>query len=119
MNKLRIKDNPEQRIRDAIRDYLILRGWYVMITHGSLFQAGFPDIWATHFRYGGRWIEVKLPDMKGSSFTPAQMEHFPKLMANGTSIYILTGATDQEYKKLFEPSNFNYYFSLCNLRKGH
>lgn len=119
MNKLRIKDNPEKQIQVAMNKYLTLMGWYVMSTHGSMFQAGFPDTWATHSKYGGRWIEYKLPGMKGSRFTPAQLECFPKLAANGTAIYILTGATDEEYQKLFKPSNFSYYFHLSTFKTGH
>jgi len=80
-----------------------------MATHGNLYQRGFPDLYATHFKFGPRWIEVKLPNMKGSRFTPAQMESFPKLRANGTRIWILTAATESEYQKLFKPDNVQYY----------
>ena len=80
-----------------------------METHGNMYQCGFPDIYATHSRYGIRWIEVKLPEMKGSKFTPAQHEHFPKLLANGTRIWVLTAATEFEYNKLFSPCNLPYY----------
>ena len=84
---------------------LTLRGWYVKSTHGNLYQSGFPDVYATHYTHGVRWIEVKLPDMKGSKFTDAQWEVFPKLLANGTRIWILTAATEFEYAKLFKPCN--------------
>lgn len=80
-----------------------------MVTHGNEFQSGFPDLYATHYSYGPRWIEVKLPDMKGSKFTAAQWREFPKMVANGTGIWILTGATPTEYSKLFKPYNVGYY----------
>jgi len=111
MNPLKgIKTRPEAKIQDAIVKMLKLYGWYTMETHGNMFQSGFPDVYATHSSYGMRWIEVKLPDMKGSKFTAAQLECFPKLCANGSGVWILTADTDLEYKKLF--SRFNWYTYL-------
>lgn len=86
--------------------------WFVKQTHGNMFQSGFPDLFATHYKYRIRWIEVKLPDMKGSHFTNAQLETFPKMVANGAGIWILTAATEEEYAKLFKPSNFHVYLAL-------
>ena len=104
-----IKKNPEAKIQESIVKMLKLYGWYTMETHGNMFQSGFPDIFACHSKYGQRWIEVKLPDMKGSKFTAAQLEHFPKLCANGSGVWILTGDTDHEYKKLFAKFNWYHY----------
>lgn len=83
-----------------------------MVTHGGMYQAGFPDIYATHKEYGGRWIEIKLPDMKGSRFTKAQKECFPLLAENGTGIWILTTVCEHEYRKLFgyQQGNWLEYF---------
>jgi hypothetical protein len=103
------RNQPEAAIQKALVYMLQGHGWYCMETHGNLYQWGFPDVYATHSRYGARWIEVKLPDMKGSKFTSAQMVCFPKLRANGTSIWIITGATQTEYKKLFKPCNIDFY----------
>lgn len=86
-----------------------MHGWFVIEMHASTKLSGLPDIYATHSTYGVRWVEVKLPDMKGSKFTPAQMETFPKLRANGTRIWIITAATEREYQKLFKPDNINFY----------
>jgi hypothetical protein len=77
-----------------------------------MYQSGFPDLYATHAKYGCRWIEVKLPGMKKSRFTKAQMTEFPKLVNNGTPIWILTGATEYEYRKLFQPCNWMEYTLL-------
>lgn len=86
------------------------RGWYIVIMHGSLYQQGIPDLFCTHRRFGIRLVEVKLPNMKGSRFTNAQNKVFPELSDNGAGIWILTGATESEYKKLFMPENwFEYY----------
>jgi hypothetical protein len=105
----RRKGRPEDKIRDAIRDFLEQKKWYVKIMHGSMYQSGFPDLFTCHARYGIRLIEVKLPDMKGSHFTAAQMEEFPKLSLNGAGIWILTAATEHEYEKLFKPYNWSVY----------
>jgi len=107
--KKKSRGRPERDIQDAICSLLRAHGWYVKETHGNKYQTGFPDVYATHSVYGVRWIEVKLPDMKGSKFTPAQMDSFPKLRANGTRIWILTAATDYEYQKLFKPDNINFW----------
>jgi hypothetical protein len=77
--------------------------------HGSMYQMGIPDLYATHIEFGQRWIEVKLPQMKGSKFTGAQLEVFPQLEKFGAGVWILTAATQKEYFKLFERSNLTYY----------
>ena len=92
------RKGPERIIQDKIMAMLLVKGWYVMETHGNMYQSGFPDLFATHTKYGIRWIEVKLPAMKGSKFTPAQIECFPKLCANGAGVWILTGDSETEYK---------------------
>ena len=79
-----------------------------MSTHGGMFQAGFPDLWITHEKYGGKWVEVKLPEMKGSRFTKAQKECFPKLIQHGTPIWIITRTTEQEYRILFDRPEGNF-----------
>jgi hypothetical protein len=103
------KGRPEDKIRGEIIEYLKKRGWHVQIMHGSIYQCGFPDLFCCHQRYGIRLIEVKLPDMKGSRFTAAQMENFPKLSLNGAGIWILTAATEYEYERLFKPQNWTVY----------
>lgn len=44
-------------------------------------------------------------------FTPAQIRDYPKMIANGSPIWIMTAATDEEYAKLFKDSNFYEYFT--------
>lgn len=103
------RNQPELKLRNKIREKLILEGWYVKIIHGNAYQSGLPDLYATHSRYGMRWIEVKLPNMKGSKFTPTQEIEFPKLSANGTPIYILTSDSDEEIRKLNGRQNWMQY----------
>lgn len=107
--KLKKKKGPEAIIQEDLIKYLKVRDWYVMVTHGNMYQSGFPDLYATHSQYGPRWIEVKNAAGRWE-FTPAQMECFPKLMAHGTRIWILSAATKEEYDKLFKPDNAFHYF---------
>lgn len=100
------KKGPEALLQKAIVAMLRIRQWHVMITHGNMYQSGFPDLFACHCSYGQRWIEVKLPGLVGSSFTAAQMIEFPKLCANGSGVWILTGANEKEYGRLFKRPNF-------------
>ena len=102
----------EKIIQDNIEGMLRMKGWFVLRTHGNLYQSGLPDIFACHSMYGQRWIEVKLPEMKGSRFTPAQMDVFPKLAAHGSAVWILTSATEKEYQKLMSRPNLFHYMGL-------
>lgn len=110
MNQFKAKSRkgPEAIIQEAIVKKLRSLEWYVMETHGNAFQMGFPDLYATHAKWGMRWIEVKNP--ASHSFTQAQMICFPLLAAHGTPIWILVGDDDSEIVKLFHPQNWEYYF---------
>lgn len=112
--RLKPKKGPEAILQEQIEKFLEARGWIVKSTHGGMFQAGFPDLWITHKNHGGRWVEVKLPNMEGSRWTDAQREWFPILTANGTPIWIMTRTTEQEYRILFDQPNGNFleYFML-------
>jgi hypothetical protein len=107
---LRTKHGPEHKIQQEIIQFLRYREWLVKPTHGTMFQCGFPDLFATHKRYGSRWIEVKNP-LK-YSFTPAQLEWFPQFVAHGTGIWILIAATEAEYSKLFQDCNWYQYLKF-------
>jgi len=100
---------PEAVIQEKIIKLLRFKEWFVKETHGNMYQSGFPDLFATHIRYGHRWIEVKLPGMKGSKFTPAQLETFPKLCANGSGVWIMTGNSEDQYARLFKTYNWFTY----------
>jgi hypothetical protein len=106
------KDTPERKIQDAIICYLRNLGWFVMESHGNLYMNGWPDLYATHSSYGARWIEVKNPD--AYSFTPAQLDTFPKMCSNGSGVWVLGAANDDEYHKLFNPPNWYIYLMLLN-----
>ena len=108
------KIRPEDKIQDAVLMLLRHKGWFVLETHGNMYQSGFPDLFACHSRYGQRWIEIKNPH--AYSFTPAQLSTFPKLCANGSAVWILVSATEEEYEKLFKPCNWAMYLIQLDIR---
>ena len=101
---------PENIIQTAIIEYLELRDWFIMNMTGNKYQAGVPDLYICHIRYGPRWVEVKRE--KKYSFTPAQLEVFPKLSIHGVGIWILTAATKMEYAKLFKAPNWHMFLPV-------
>lgn len=126
IRKIRPVKGPEAKIQADIIKFLEDRKWYVLNTHGNMYQRGFPDLYACRrrYKYGVptegvyyadaplvRWIEVKNPE--SYSFTPAQLECFPKLMAEGAGVWVMLGATEIEYAKLFQPPNWVSYLSVA------
>jgi len=113
MTPIKLKNQrPEDKVREKVITKLRYHEWYVKITHGNRFQSGIPDLLCCHSCYGIRFVEIKLPNMQGSKFTPAQMVDFPKFIAHGCGIWILTGDSDEEYQKLFKKSNFWQYLDV-------
>lgn len=104
-------EGPEDKIQAAVKKMLEDKGWLVCRLVGNAFQSGLPDLFATCPTVSNhiRLIEIKLPNMIGSRFTPAQLDMFPKLCKYGAGVWILTAATDVEYRKLFHPPNFWFY----------
>ena len=102
--------------------YLRAEGWFSKKMHGSQFQAGFPDLYATHKNYRVRLIEIKLPTRGFDPYTPAQLEVFQMLCAHGSPVWTLTGvwsperkqfiASLLEYEKLFGPQNWYRYLGV-------
>jgi hypothetical protein len=101
------KHGPEFKIQKDIIKFLEARGWFVQRMVGNLYQSGIADLYVAHLRYGPRWLEVKYA--KRYKFTNAQLQKFPMFEAVGVGIWVLTAATDLEYKKLFLPPNWREY----------
>lgn len=99
---------PERDIQEALKLELAAAGWYVLETHGNMYQGGFADLYAAHRDYGARWIEVKNP--AGYKFTPAQVENFPLFCAHGSGVWIIDGPG--QLGRLFKPSNWYQYLSV-------
>ena len=103
------KQGPEAKIMEDIIQMLRGRGWVCRHLHGNMYQVGFPDLYAC--RKGvQRFIEVKNP--KSWKFEESQREFFKELHDQGVGVWILFGATDEEYKKLFQKANFPLYGGL-------
>lgn len=100
-------EGAESKIREALIKKLTSLGWMVIIIHGNLHTFGFPDLFCTHMKYGIRLVEIKNPI--AYAFTAAQLETFPKLMAHGAGVWILTSDSDEEIGKLFKPANWYIY----------
>jgi hypothetical protein len=75
---------------------------------GNMFQTGVPDLYAMHKEHGTRWIDMKNP--VSYELTAAQRIKWPQWEENGVGIWIITGSTDEEYKKLFGPPNWRLYW---------
>lgn len=79
-----------------------------MNTVGSQFQRGFPDKYCFHPKYRQRWVEVKNPG-NNYDLTKAQLAFFPKMHEARIGIWILTGASQEEYDKLHQLPNWKDY----------
>ena len=101
---------PENIIQGDIIKFLKLRNWYVMNMTGNYEQMGVPDLYACHSTYGPRWIEVKRAGKY--RFTKWQVPVFLELTKKGIGIWILTAATEAEYKKLFGPPNWYMFLEV-------
>lgn len=109
--KLYDQKGPEWVIQQSIIKMLVDREWFVKVIHGNVYQSGLPDLFACKRRFGSRWIECKNP-LK-YAFTAAQLETFPRMMAENVGIWVLTAATDAEYDKLFKPPNWYLYLPVA------
>lgn len=110
--RIQQKHGPEFYIRRDIMAMLDRYGWIVRKMVAGAYNEGWPDLYAIHKSHGVRWIEVKLPNMVGSRWTPAQKHWFPIMENNGCPIWVLVAASESEYKKLFMPSNWFEYMLL-------
>jgi hypothetical protein len=90
---------PERDLQDEIIAKLEADKWFVLETHGSLYQSGFPDLYACkkHVKgsddiWGQRWIECKIKEKY--EFTGRQLETFPRMMAEGVGVWVATSANE-------------------------
>ncbi|KPK52845.1 MAG: hypothetical protein AMS22_08470 [Thiotrichales bacterium SG8_50] len=106
--RIREKHGPEWKIQQDLIKFLRARGWLVEVTQGNMFQKGFPDLFISHPKYGQRWIDVKNP--VSYTFTKDQRRKWPVWAEYGVGIWILVGANDDEYDKLFTSPNWKDYW---------
>jgi hypothetical protein len=105
----RAKHGPEWHIQRDLILYLRARDWHVERMIGNAFQLGIPDLYAAHRKHHQRWIDVKRPD-NSYSFTKAQKRKWPVWASFNIGIWILTGADQENYNKLFAPPNWRDYW---------
>lgn len=105
----------EAQIQADIIRYLEARGWFVKPVPSTAKSAGWPDLYCFHIMHNERWVEIKKPNMEGSRFTRYQIREFARMVRAGVGIWILTAATDSEYKKLFRPQNYSSYLMRKNV----
>ncbi|MCA9070154.1 MAG: hypothetical protein KDA84_14575 [Planctomycetaceae bacterium] len=103
------KHGPEYKIQAELIDFLEKRGWLVERMIGNAYQQGIPDLYIHHPQHDYRWIDVKRPDGQ-YTFTKAQKTKWPLWDAFGVGIWILVGADQSEYDKLFAPPNWKSYW---------
>lgn len=89
--------------------YMRERGWFIKRMTGNMFQSGVPDLYCYSKQWGERWIDVKRDDGK-YSFTDDQKREWPVWEAAGIGIWILIGATQEQYDLLFKPPNMRDYW---------
>lgn len=115
MNPLgkRSSEPSESEIQTKIIHRFMIDDWFCVRTHGNAHQAGFPDVYMCHRRFGARWVEVKKP--KGYRFTQAQMDVFHNFAKKHIGVWVLTSHEDHERKKVFGPTNWYQYLTTCTL----
>lgn len=102
------EDKLELQIQRELVEFLKIRGWHVERMLANAYQAGIPDLYCFHRKWGSRWIEVKRPDKY--TFTKAQRRKWPEWEEAGIPIYILTAATQEQYDLLFKPPNWREFW---------
>jgi len=102
------RSNPEHKIESNLRRFLEIRGWLVEKTHSTAYSSGWPDLMCWHLDYGLRWVDVKVPGQH--RYTKAQCQKWPAWEKGGLGVWVLMGATDEWYSKLFKPPNFREYW---------
>jgi hypothetical protein len=98
----------ESKIQNDIRSFLHARAWLTERMHGNAYQVGIPDLFCWHKKYGFRWLDIKRP--VGHSLTKAQIQKWPQWESTELGVWIMTAASEEEYKKLFGPPNFRAYW---------
>ncbi len=103
------RSDRERQIRDnEIRPMLKGLGWLVEVTHGNKFSSGLPDLFLAHPQHGLRWVDVKVEGKY--SYTKAQIAKWPVWHLHGAGVWIMTGATEDQYQRLWKPPNWQDYW---------
>lgn len=107
MEAKKFRQNEEYQLQKNICMTLRNKGWHVIEMHASAVLSGLPDLYCTHSKYRQRWVECKL---KKHCWTEAQIENFPKMVANGSPIWVAFSVDGLE-DLLMKPANFTQVFA--------
>lgn len=100
---------PEDQLKEKIKSFLAQRGWLVEHTHGNVYQKGLPDLYCWNEQLGiHRWVDVKMPNRH--TYTKDQCQKWTYWESKGLGVWIMMGASEGWYQKLFEPPNFREYW---------
>lgn len=77
-------------------------------TNGNRYQTGFPDRRILHREFGLKWVDYKAP--LHNVLTIAQQRKWPVWDSFGDGIWIMTAATEDEYRKLFGKPNWRDFW---------
>lgn len=108
MEPKKFRQNLEWQLQQLVIKELRNKGWYVIEMHASQVLSGMPDLYCTHSKYGQRWLELKLESKH--CWTTGQKENFPKMVANGTKIWVSFSHQNVE-DLLMKPSNFTQVYA--------
>ncbi len=114
MKKPVFRTTPESAVQERIISFLKSRRWHVEKMHGNAFQKGIPDLycWNPLLGYGHeglhRWVDVKVQGHH--QYTKSQCQKWPEWEKIGLGVWIMMGATEEWYAKLFGPPNFRDYW---------
>jgi hypothetical protein len=104
--RYRSSRQPEAVLQEAIVGFMGQRGWFVQNMHGNAFQKGVPDLYCFQEQLDmHRWVDVKRPEHH--VYTPDQCRVWPGWKPG---VWIMMGATEEWYQKLFEQPNFMEYW---------
>lgn len=115
--RIKGRKGPEWIIQQAVIKLFRGHDWFVKSTHGNEYQSGFPDLFLAHRSYGTRWVECKNPEKY--AFTPAQMEFFPQFAGAGVGIWIVTAATEDQYRMVVKsPPNWHMFLPMWKTHRA-
>lgn len=99
---------PEALIQEAWIEWFEARKWIVKVMHGNMYQSGVPDLYIAHKLYRARWVEIK--NTEGSyQLEESQVRFFTLLSSVDIGVWVLGPVCEDEYKKLWLPSNWHAY----------
>jgi len=105
MRPLKSRRSPEKKGQNALRKYMVQRGWLKpQKTHGNEYQVGWPDLFTCHPEHGPRWIEMKSDRGK---LRKSQVLKCLLWSRYGVQVWVLRGPKD--YQLLFDEPNWRQF----------